>query len=86
MSSAPKLYSSGNTAGPALKLSDATRKLLAGVSTATICTALYKRGFRNQMIQDVQPLDPRKPTMVGEAFTLRYMPAREDLNLSLIHI
>jgi len=32
------------------------------------------------MIQDVQPLDPSKPTMVGEAFTLRYMPAREDLN------
>jgi regulator of RNase E activity RraA len=50
------------------------------VSTATICTALYKRGFRNQIIQDVRPLDPSKPTMVGEAFTLRYMPAREDLN------
>ena len=32
------------------------------------------------MIQNVQPLDPGKPTMVGEAFTLRYMPAREDLN------
>jgi regulator of RNase E activity RraA len=50
------------------------------VSTATLCTALFKRGFRNQMIQGVQPLDPGKPTMVGEAFTLRYMPAREDLN------
>lgn len=50
------------------------------MSTATVCTALYKRGLRNQMIQDVQPLDPGKPTMVGEAFTLRYMPAREDLN------
>jgi regulator of RNase E activity RraA len=32
------------------------------------------------MIQNVRPLDPGKPTMVGEAFTLRYMPAREDLN------
>jgi regulator of RNase E activity RraA len=56
------------------------RDKLKTVSTATICTALYKRGFRNQMIQDVRPLDPNKPTMVGEAFTLRYMPAREDLN------
>jgi regulator of RNase E activity RraA len=56
------------------------RDKLKTVSTATICTALYKRGFRNQMIQDVRPLDPSKPTMVGEAFTLRYMPAREDLN------
>ena len=61
-------------------LKQSTRDKLRTVSTATICTALYKRGLRNQMIQDVQPLDPRKPTMVGEAFTLRYMPAREDLN------
>jgi regulator of RNase E activity RraA len=53
---------------------------LHAVSTATITTALFKRGLRRQMIQDVQPLDPAKPTMVGEAFTLRYMPAREDLN------
>jgi regulator of RNase E activity RraA len=62
------------------KLSPATRDKLKGVSTATLCTALFKRGLRNQMIQDVQPLDPAKPTMVGEAFTLRYIPAREDLN------
>lgn len=62
------------------KLSDATRAKLKTVSTATLCTALFKRGFRNLMIQGVQPLDPGKPTMVGEAFTLRYMPAREDLN------
>ena len=32
------------------------------------------------MIQDVHPLSPDQPTLVGEAFTLRYMPAREDLN------
>ena len=63
-----------------MPLSQSTRDKLKTVSTATICTALYKRGFRSQMIQDVHPLDPSKPTMVGEAFTLRYMPAREDLN------
>ena len=62
------------------KLKATTREKLETVSTATLCTALYKRGFRNQMIQDVHPLDPGKPNMVGEAFTLRYIPAREDLN------
>jgi regulator of RNase E activity RraA len=62
------------------KLAAATRDKLKTVSTATLCTALYKRGLRSQMIQDVHPLDPKKPNMVGEAFTLRYMPAREDLN------
>jgi regulator of RNase E activity RraA len=62
------------------ELNDTTRNKLKTVSTATVATALYKRGFRIQCIQDVHPLSPDQPTMVGEAFTLRYMPAREDLN------
>ena len=62
------------------KLSQATRDKLKTVSTATICTALYKKGFRNQYIQDVRPNNGNLPNMVGEAFTLRYIPAREDLN------
>lgn len=57
-----------------------TRELLMQVSTATLCTALFKRGLRNQFIQDVRPLNPGLANMVGEAFTLRYMPAREDRN------
>jgi regulator of RNase E activity RraA len=57
-----------------------TREKLKTVSTATICTALFKRGLRHQFIQDVHPLDPEVAPMVGEAFTLRYIPAREDLN------
>lgn len=61
-------------------LSQRTREKLRGVSTATVCTALFKRGLRNQFIQDVGPLNPQAGTMVGEAFTLRYIPAREDLN------
>jgi regulator of RNase E activity RraA len=61
-------------------LSAATRDKLKTVSTATVCTALFKRGFRNQYIQDVRPLNPAAGPMVGEAFTLRYIPAREDLN------
>src|SRR5215475_11344804 len=62
------------------KLKPETRDKLKTVSTATICTALYKRGLRNQCIQDVHPLNPSLGNMVGEAFTLRYIPAREDLN------
>src|SRR3954466_11470182 len=62
------------------KLSDSTRAKLKTVSTATVVTALYKRGFRIQTIQGVLPLAAGRPNMVGEAFTLRYMPAREDLN------
>ena len=63
-----------------MALKPGTREKLKGVSTATLATALYKRGFRSQFIQDVLPLRPMKESMVGEAFTLRYMPAREDLN------
>jgi len=61
-------------------LNPQTREKLTKVSTATLCTALFKRGLRNQFIQNVHPLNPALPNMVGEAFTLRYMPAREDLN------
>lgn len=57
-----------------------SRERLRHVSTATLCTALFKRGLRNQFIQDVRPLNPGLGNMVGEAYTLRYIPAREDLN------
>jgi regulator of RNase E activity RraA len=62
------------------RLTPETRDKLKTVSTATLCTALFKRGLRNQFIQDVRPLSPEARPMVGEAFTLRYIPAREDLN------
>jgi regulator of RNase E activity RraA len=57
-----------------------TKTRLMAVSCATLCTALFKRGLRNQFIQDVRPLNANLPNMVGPAFTLRYIPAREDLN------
>jgi len=57
-----------------------TKQKLMTVSTATLCTALFKRGLQHQFIQDVRPLNPALPNMVGEAYTLRYIPAREDLN------
>lgn len=61
-------------------LSDETRAMLAEVSTATLTTQLFKRGLRNLFIQGVGPLNPAAPRLVGEAFTLRYIPAREDID------
>ena len=58
---------------------DAIEKLRE-VSVATLATALFKRGLRGQVIQDVRPLGTKGRNMVGPAFTLRYMPAREDRN------
>ncbi len=57
-----------------------TRDRLMKVSTATLTTALFKRGLRNQFLQNVAPVAPKGRNMVGPAFTLRYIPAREDLN------
>ena len=57
-----------------------TRNQLMQVSVATPCNALFKRGLARQFIQDARPLNPGLPNMVGEAYTLRTMPAREDLN------
>jgi len=57
-----------------------TIEKLRHVSVATLATALYKRGLRNQVIQDVRPISQKGKNMVGPAFTLRYMPAREDRN------
>ncbi|MBC9247646.1 ribonuclease activity regulator RraA [Paracoccus sp. 11-3] len=61
-------------------LSDDARAKLKKVSTASIATALYKRGLRNQFIQGVVPVTPKDENMVGPAFTLRYIVAREDRN------
>jgi regulator of RNase E activity RraA len=61
-------------------LSDETRTKFKKISTASIATALFKRGLRNQFIQGVVPVAPKAEVMVGQAFTLRYIPAREDRN------
>lgn len=63
-----------------MQTSNSTKEKLKKVSTATIATCLFKKGLKNQFIQNVKPLKLGKPTMVGEAYTLRYIPAREDLN------
>lgn len=57
-----------------------TRARLMHISTATLATLLFKRGLKNQFIQNVTRLSKANENMVGQAFTLRYMPAREDRN------
>jgi regulator of RNase E activity RraA len=52
---------------------------LAGVTTATLTTILLKKGLRNVWIRGAFPLTPGTPRIVGRAFTVRFIPAREDL-------
>jgi regulator of RNase E activity RraA len=52
---------------------------LAKVTTATITTILLKKGLRNVWLRGTRPLRPGQPRLVGRAFTLRFVPAREDL-------
>lgn len=51
------------------------------VSTATLTTQLMSRGLRNTFLVGLRPLNPGSARMVGTAFTLRYIPAREDLDV-----
>ncbi|RZI75997.1 MAG: ribonuclease activity regulator RraA [Variovorax sp.] len=62
-------------------LSDETRERLRHVSVATLCTQLFKRGFRNVYLQQVRRLTtPSNGNLVGPAFTMRNIPAREDID------
>ena len=61
-------------------LDAATRQTLEGVTTATLTTVLLKKGLRNVWIRGARPLATAVPQRrVGRAFTLRFVPAREDL-------
>ena len=61
-------------------LDDTTRDRLTRISTASLTTALFKRGLRSQVIQGALPVVRKPGNMVGQAFTLRTIPAREDRN------
>ena len=62
-------------------LSDEARERLRHVSVATLCTQLFKRGFRNVYLQHVKRLTrPSAGNLVGPAFTMRNIPAREDID------
>jgi regulator of RNase E activity RraA len=56
-----------------------TRELLSQASTATITTQLLARGLRNTFLHGIKPLNNRR--LIGPAFTLRYIPAREDIDV-----
>ena len=56
-----------------------TRQTLLGISTATLTTVLLKHGLRNVWLRGTRPLAPGLPRIAGRAFTLRFVPAREDL-------
>jgi len=62
-----------------LPLDPAIQQALAGVSTATLTTVLLKHGLRNVWLRGTRPIAPGQPRLVGRAFTLRFVPAREDL-------
>lgn len=55
------------------------RSILSKVTTATLTTILLKKGLRNVWMRGTKPLRPGQPRIVGRAFTLRFVPAREDL-------
>lgn len=54
-------------------------EILSKVSTATITTVLLKKGLRNVWLRGTRPIRPGQPRLVGKAFTMRFVPAREDL-------
>lgn len=54
-------------------------RVLSGVTTATLTTVLLKKGLRNVWMRGSKPLQPGQPRLVGRAFTLRFVPMREDL-------
>jgi regulator of RNase E activity RraA len=63
----------------AVALDDRVIRALLGVSTATLTTVLLKKGLRNMWLRGTRPLTAGQPRLVGPAFTLRFVSAREDL-------
>ncbi|MBB3612425.1 ribonuclease activity regulator RraA [Rhizobium sp. BK602] len=55
------------------------KDILSGVTTATLTTILLKKGLRNVWMRGALPLKPGQGRIIGRAFTLRFVPAREDL-------
>jgi regulator of RNase E activity RraA len=64
---------------PSAPLAAAVTERLGQVSTATLTSVLLKLGLRNTFMTDVHPLVPGA-RLVGQAYTLRYTPMREDLD------
>lgn len=61
-------------------LSEATNALLRKASSATLTTQLFKRGYKQRFLVGVRPMTPDVAGFVGQAFTMRHIAAREDLD------
>jgi len=64
---------------PSLDLAPGVIETLSKVTTATLTTVLLKKGLRNVWMRGARPIRTGQPRLVGRAFTLRFVPAREDL-------
>ncbi len=64
---------------------DVVRERLRRVNVSTLTTCLFRRGFRTRLIDGARPIDVNAARMVGEAFTLRFIPAREDIDVMAAH-
>ncbi|KPK31889.1 MAG: hypothetical protein AMJ66_07620 [Betaproteobacteria bacterium SG8_40] len=62
-----------------VSLSDTARDLYSRATTASLTAQLVKRGLRTRAISNIGPINPDTPRVFGPAYTLRYIPMREDL-------
>ena len=80
MSASLKNGSAAATGNGPAELSAETRAKLSKVGSANVANALLKRGFRNVYMLGVRALSQDQEQLVGPAYTLRFMPAREDID------
>jgi regulator of RNase E activity RraA len=62
-----------------MPIGEETRNILGRVATATLSSQLVKRGLRSTYMQAPRPLNPKAARFVGPAYTVRMVPAREDI-------
>lgn len=79
MANQPPTDSTGE--GAYRRIDAAMRDKLGTISSATMATLMFRRGLRKQFIQGVSRLTRHSRTMVGHAFTLRHIAAREDIDV-----
>ncbi len=73
------MQTSGDYSKVEMQMDPNARAILEQVTTATLTTILLKKGLRNVWLRGTKPLRAGQPRLVGRAFTLRFVPAREDL-------
>jgi regulator of RNase E activity RraA len=66
-----------------IAISEATLAKLRETSVATLTTQLFRRGYRQQFLVGLTPLNREIKRFAGEAYTLRFIPSREDRDWDL---